>query len=103
MYGNESLLCDVMGLLAREVPQLGRSFKSNVESGNYIEARRAVHTLKSNARHVQLGRVAAYAEQLENLARDEQQTQLEANKDLLNDLAIAIADWADEQLALHRK
>ncbi len=101
MNGNENLLKDVLGLLIVEAPRLGRAFVDSVDSGNFKEARRAVHTLKSNVRHVQLGRVAAFAEQLENSARDEELSALQAAQQPLSELANSVADWAEGQLAEH--
>ena len=48
MHDNENLLRDVLSLLVRESPRLGRSFQAGLKEKNFSEARRAVHTLKSN-------------------------------------------------------
>jgi two-component system, sensor histidine kinase and response regulator len=99
MNQNPNLARDVLRLLTGEAPKLGRSFVAGVTNGRFAEARRAVHTLKSNARHVQLGRIAAYAEQLESLARDEESEALSSSKDQLLAVSLAMADWAESMLA----
>ncbi len=63
--GNANLLEEVLGLLVREAPRLRRLFEASLERGNCAEARRAVHTLKSNVRYVGLTKMASVAEQLE--------------------------------------
>ncbi|MFN3189556.1 MAG: PAS domain-containing protein [Aureliella sp.] len=98
MNGNASLARDVLTLLLSEAPRLGAMFERSVQSGNLKEARRAVHTLKSNARHLQLHRVAAFAEQLENYAKDEIQKPLEENLSALVAATGAMADWAEMML-----
>lgn len=99
LNGNERLARDVLGLLMSEAPRLGRMFEDSLAKGNLNEARRAVHTIKSNARHLQLKRIAAFAEQLEYLARDGRREQLENSRDLVGKVAIAMADWAQELLS----
>jgi len=98
MHGNESLLRDVLALLKREAPRLGRSFQAALSDGNLTEARRAVHTLKSNVRYVGLNDIGHYAQWLEHLARDQQTTTLQTHVENFVTLANAVADWADEQL-----
>jgi CheY-like chemotaxis protein/HPt (histidine-containing phosphotransfer) domain-containing protein len=98
MHGNESLLRDVLALLTREAPRLGRSFQAALSDGNLTEARRAVHTLKSNVRYVGLNDIGHYAQWLEHLARDQQVTTLHTHVENFVTLANAVADWADEQL-----
>ncbi|MEM7476495.1 MAG: PAS domain-containing protein [Planctomycetota bacterium] len=99
MNGNEALARDVLTLLVSEAPRLGRMFEENLASGNFKEVRRAVHTLKSNARHVRLMRIASFAEQLENFARDKQEASLQEYAEVLVNVAGAMADWAEERLA----
>ena len=98
LHNNERLLRDVMTLLIREAPRLSRSFSSSLAEGNLKESRRAVHTLKSNARHVGLNRIASFAEKLEYLARDDQTSVLAQHEEAVEDLAIAIAEWAEKLL-----
>ncbi len=98
MHGNESLLRDVLSLLVREAPRLGRSFQNALAVENYHEARRAVHTLKSNVRYVGLNDIGHYAQWLEHLARDQQASTLQAHADNFVMLANAVADWAERQL-----
>lgn len=99
MNDNEDLLRDVLGLLATEAPRLGRAFDDAVSQENFSEARRFAHTLKSNLRHVRLLRIAGFAEQLENLARDQQLDGLRAAQSTLRQIGNAVADWAEEHLA----
>lgn len=101
MNHNEALLRDVLRLLVSEAPKLGKSFDVSVRERQSAPARRAVHTLKSNARYVQLKRIAAYAEQLENLARDEEMDILKSEARTLRKLTSAIADWAEGLLQSH--
>jgi CheY-like chemotaxis protein/HPt (histidine-containing phosphotransfer) domain-containing protein len=98
MNDNENLLRDVLNLLIREAPKLGRTFSKSVEQNQCGEARRAVHTLKSNARYVKLLRIAAYAEQIESLARDEQLEALSKHRATIRNLSLAMADWAEKML-----
>ena len=98
MNGNEALLRDVLSLLIREAPKLGRNFKQAVKQGRIKDARRAVHTLKSNVRHVGLTRIASYAEQLEYLARDEQHEQLGNAVPSVTEVANSVADWSEQML-----
>ncbi|MEM8735928.1 MAG: response regulator, partial [Planctomycetota bacterium] len=98
MNGNASLARDVLTLLLTEAPRLGAMYERSTREGNLKEARRAVHTLKSNARHLQLNRVAAFAEQLENYAKDEIQKPLEDNLPSLVAATGAMADWAEMML-----
>lgn len=101
MHDNESLLRDVLALLAREAPRLGRSFQSGLREGNFADVRRAVHTLKSNVRHVGLENIGHYAQWLEHLARDQQTDLLNAHMENLVALADAVADWAEQTLKSH--
>lgn len=98
MHGNENLLRDVLSLLVREAPRLGRSFQNALAVENYHEARRAVHTLKSNVRYVGLNDIGHYAQWLEHLARDQQTSTLQDHADNFVALANAVADWAERQL-----
>lgn len=98
MHGNESLLRDVLSLLAREAPRLGRVFQSSLQQEKLADARRAVHTLKSNVRYVGLVKIGDYAQRLEYLARDQQTAELLTHADNLHQLSEAIADWAEQQL-----
>ncbi len=98
MHGNEGLLRDVLGLMVREAPRLGRSFQTGLVQGNFNETRRAVHTLKSNVRYVGLTEIGQYAQWLEYLARDKQQETLHLHSANLAALADAVADWAEQQL-----
>lgn len=103
MHGNENLLRDVLSLLVREAPRLGRSFQSALAGENYHEARRAVHTLKSNVRYVGLSDIGHYAQWLEHLARDQQASTLQAHADNFVTLANAVADWAERHLKSHNQ
>lgn len=101
MHGNESLLRDVMALLIQEAPKLGRMFRDALQADNIKEARRSVHTLKSNVRHVGLSRISSYAEQLEKLAKAERKSELEAAVPTLTAISTAVADWAEKMLKQH--
>lgn len=101
MHGNENLLRDVLSLLVREAPRLGRSFQTGLKNGNFSEARRAVHTLKSNVRYVGLNEIGHYAQWLEHLARDQQSELLHDHAENLCSLADAVADWAEQKLKSH--
>ncbi|MEO8268397.1 MAG: PAS domain-containing protein [Aureliella sp.] len=101
MHGNENLLRDVLSLLVRETPRLGRSFQTGLKDGNFGETRRAVHTLKSNVRYVGLTEIGHYAQWLEHLARDQQSDLLHDHAENLCNLADAVADWADHMLKSH--
>ncbi len=101
MHDNEGLLRDVLTLLIREMPRLGRSFQNGLKEGNFSEARRAVHTLKSNVRHVGLNNIGEYAQWLEHLARDQQSDLLKAHLENLVALSNAVADWAERMLKAH--
>ncbi len=101
MNQNENLARDVLTLLLSEAPRLGRMFEENLEEEKFSEVRRAVHTLKSNARHVRLLRIASFAEQLENFAKDEQLEELRENSATLKAVASAMADWAEKLLSDH--
>lgn len=98
MHDNESLARDVLTLLISEAPRLGKQFDDGVENGIAKDARRAIHTLKSNARHLKLQRISAFAEQLENFARDEQMTELNQNRSIVSQVTSAMADWAQDML-----
>lgn len=102
MNNNESLLRDVLTLLITEAPRLGKLFNEGVDNHVMTNTRRAAHTLKSNARHLQLRRIAAYSEQLENLARDEQLDQLQSQLQTVANVTAAMADWAQDLLDEHR-
>ncbi len=101
MHGNEELLRDVLSLLVREAPRLGRSFQTALKDGNFSETRRAVHTLKSNVRYVGLNEIGQYAQWLEHMARDQQSDLLQDHAVNLCQLADAVADWAEQQLKSH--
>ena len=95
---NARLLNDVLQLMIQEAPKLGRSFASAVSQGKLAEARRSIHTLKSNSRQLGLSRAAIYAEQLEQLARGEAIELLRSHVDSVQQLGGAIADWAENLL-----
>ena len=101
MNNNERLLKDVLALLIREAPKLGRNFRQAVKKNSMKDARRAVHTLKGNVRHVGLTRIAAFAEQLEYLAKDEERDKLQDAVDLVAKLCNAVADWSESVLNEH--
>jgi two-component system, sensor histidine kinase and response regulator len=101
MNGNEKLLRDVLQLLSSELPRLARLFETSVSARNFKDARRAVHTMKSNVRHVGLDRVAAVTEQLEEVARDESYEQLQLAIGQVHEIATTISTWADEVAKNH--
>lgn len=92
---NKRLLQDVLRLMAQEAPKLSRAFATATASGKLPEARRAIHTLKSNCRQLGLISIAEYAELIEQLARDGalQATAEHANN--VQQIAGAIADWTE--------
>lgn len=94
LHNNEPLLTDVLVLLQREVPKLAKQFALQLEAGNAKQSRRAVHTIKSNARQVGLKHVANYAGVLEDLARDERMDELQKHKQNVLDLGGWVAEWA---------
>ncbi|QDV22839.1 PAS domain S-box protein [Aureliella helgolandensis] len=95
LHDNEGLMNDVLRLLGRELPKLARSFQAALKAEDSKQARRAVHTFKSNVRQVGLKKLGAYAEQLECMARDSSLEELSPHAPALQDLAGAVADWAD--------
>jgi PAS domain S-box-containing protein len=99
MHGNEKLLRDVLSLLSRESIRLGRAFQAGLSEGNYSEARRAVHTFKSNVRYVGLKRIGDYSEQLERLARGGSNASLESHEQNFIAITEAVADWTLATLA----
>lgn len=96
--GNASLSAEVLSLLTREAPRLRKLFEMSLENGNYLEARRAVHTLKSNVRYVGLTRMAAVAERLERLARDGQLEQLKTHSKSLSMMIDQVINWSEMML-----
>ncbi len=102
MQGNEELVRDVLQLLSREAPRLGRQFKQAVQARRLADAQRAAHTLKSNARHVVLADVAHQAEQLEASARNAQWETMEAEADAFQQLSEAVGRWARDMLKSSR-
>ncbi len=101
LHRNEDLLRDVLTLLVSEAPRLGRVFKDSLARREFKEVRRAAHTLKSNARHLQLNRIAAFAEQLENSARDEQAEVLDRHCESVLETSSLMAEWAHQLLDEH--
>jgi CheY-like chemotaxis protein/HPt (histidine-containing phosphotransfer) domain-containing protein len=96
--GNASLSAEVLSLLTREAPRLRKLFEMSLENGNCHEARRAVHTLKSNVRYVGLLRMAAVAERLERLARDGQLEQLKTHSKALSIMMDQVINWSEMML-----
>jgi two-component system, sensor histidine kinase and response regulator len=96
--GNTSLLREVLSLLIRELPRLRKLYETSLENGNCAEARRAVHTLKSNVRYVGLYGIAEYAEQIERIARDGNLQQLQKESSMLSMVFDHVANWADTML-----
>lgn len=96
--GNASLSAEVLSLLTREAPRLRKLFEMSLENGNCLEARRAVHTLKSNVRYVGLTRLAAVAERLERLARDGQLEQLRTYSQSLSQMIDQVINWSEMML-----
>jgi two-component system, sensor histidine kinase and response regulator len=101
MNNNETLLIDVLRLTIQEAPRLGRSFATALTQGNLKDARRSIHTLKSNSRQLGLKLIADFTEQLEQLARDERLELLQPQAARVVELAEAIADWAEDLLSRH--
>jgi CheY-like chemotaxis protein/HPt (histidine-containing phosphotransfer) domain-containing protein len=96
--GNASLAAEVLSLLTREAPRLRKLFEMSLENANCLEARRAVHTLKSNVRYVGLTQMAAVAERLERLARDGQLEQLKTHAESLSHMIDQIINWSEMML-----
>ena len=92
---NVGLLSEVLSLLNREAPRLQRLYETSLERGNCAEARRAVHTLKSNARYVGLTKMAEAAERLEQLARDGQLQLLKDNAAALVEMIDRVVNWTE--------
>ena len=99
MFGNnESLLSEVLSLLSREAPRLRKLYEQSVEQGNCPEARRAVHTLKSNVRYVGLTTLAALAERLERTARDGDIQELRLHVAPLSQIIDQLINWSESML-----
>ena len=96
--GNASLSAEVLSLLTREAPRLRKLFEMSLENGNCLEARRAVHTLKSNVRYVGLTQMAAVAERLERLARDGQLEILKTHSESLSQMIDQVINWSEMML-----
>lgn len=96
--GNLSLSAEVLSLLTREAPRLRKLFEMSLENGNCPEARRAVHTLKSNVRYVGLTRMAAVAERLERLARDGKLEELKSYAKPLSMMIDQVINWSEMML-----
>ncbi|GAB5401838.1 MAG: hypothetical protein Aurels2KO_00690 [Aureliella sp.] len=94
LHNNEQLTMDVLTLLQREVPSLTRQFARQLDAADAKQTRRAVHTIKSNARQVGLKRIAQYTAVLEDMARDEQLDKLQQHKQTVLDLGSWVAEWA---------
>ncbi len=94
LHNNEALTLDVLSLLQREVPRLARQFAQQLDASDAKQTRRAVHTMKSNARQVGLKQVAQYTAVLEDLARDERLDELQPHKQTVLDLGAWVAEWA---------
>lgn len=99
---NERLLRDVLELAGREAPRLGRAFASALQKDNIRDARRHIHTFKSNARQLGLIRVGDFAQNLEIMAKREQIDLLVKYSHAVQLLGDTIADWTEELLANHR-
>lgn len=98
---NERLLRDVLELVGREAPRLGRAFSAALQKNNIKDARRHIHTFKSNARQLGLTRVGDFAQHLEIMAKQEQTQSLEKYSQTVQLLGDAIADWAQRLLQQH--
>ncbi len=96
--GNASLSAEVLSLLTREAPRLRKLFEMSLENGNCLEARRAVHTLKSNVRYVGLTRMAEVAERLERLARDGRMEELKLHSKSLSTMIDQVINWSEMML-----
>ena len=96
--GNASLLAEVLSLLIREAPRMRKLFDMSLEQGNSLEARRAVHTLKSNVRYVGLTKVAAVAERLERIAREGHTDQLRQHSQPLAQTIDHVINWSETML-----
>ena len=96
--GNASLLAEVLSLLIREAPRLRKLFEMSLEQNNCLEARRAVHTLKSNVRYVGLTKLAALSERLERIARDGQTDQLRQHLGTLSQIIDQVINWSETML-----
>lgn len=98
LNGNANLLEDVLSLLIREAPRLGKDFKQAVALEQSKNARRSVHTLKSNTRYVRLQKISEYLEQLEALAKHGDIDPLRPHVDAVAAIANSVGDWAEQQL-----
>lgn len=96
---NNRLLTDVLQLMIQEAPKLGRAFANAVQQGKLPEARRSIHTLKSNCRQLGLIRIAEYAEAIEQLARGGALEAAAVHADNVQRLSSSIADWAERLLS----
>lgn len=84
--GNAQLLRDVLELFATEAPRLHHLFLREFAADNQLEARRAIHTLKSNLRYVGLDESANYVAELERLVKRGQVSSLDEYVEPLNRL-----------------
>ncbi len=94
MHGNEPLLKDVLKLIVRELPKLAKNYSAALDQQDFKGAQRAVHTMKSNVRHLGLERIAQFAENLERMARDQDLPQLQLARENVSQVAAVVADWA---------
>jgi len=99
--GHDRLLRDVLAMMGREAPQLGRNFRKAVEVGNSREARRAAHTLKSNCRQFDLHSFSHFAEILENLAQTQSCQSLQRYVPAVEEIGYGVADWCEALLQSH--
>ncbi len=87
-----------MTLLRTEAPRLARLFQQSVQQRNAREARRAVHTLKSNFRNVGLTHAAEMAGRFETLAHQSSWNEIESQAHELQQTIEQVQDWCGQML-----
>ena len=98
MNHNPQLLRDVLLMMGREAPRLSSAFRSAIHRGDAKEARRAVHTLKSNCRHFDLKVVSEFAQQLEEMILTESLDQLMHYDSAVSQIGEGITQWVEKLL-----
>lgn len=94
---NETLLRQVLSLLSREAPRMRKLYNTSVASDESSEARRAVHTLKSNSRYVGLDSAAAVFEEIENDVKDNP-AHAKLWVENVNEIVRSIIEWTEKCL-----
>lgn len=95
---NARLLDDVLRLMVQEITKLSRAFALAVDQDKAAEARRAIHTFKSNCRQLGLVSIAEFSEQLERLSKQGSVSPLRPFVTRVQQLAANVADWSESMI-----